>query len=101
MQSNRKNTTQVLTVSRTHARQNLPSLLDQVVKNNGPIFIDGKSKSQVVLISKAQYLKLFKRKFKKNPMYGMWDNRTDMKSSTNWVNKLREKESNKYGSISE
>jgi prevent-host-death family protein len=84
-QSNQKKQT----VSRTEARQNLPSLLDKVKRTGSPVYISERGSNQAVIISFAEYEQFYNKDFKKNPMFGMWKHRKNLTDSATWVNKQR------------
>ncbi|MBD3279975.1 type II toxin-antitoxin system prevent-host-death family antitoxin [Candidatus Dojkabacteria bacterium] len=89
MQKQNKKKTQVLTVSRTDARQNLPSLLDKVQQTGGPVYINERGENQAVIISFQEYEQFYNKDFADNPMFGMWKHRKNLTDSINWVNKNR------------
>jgi prevent-host-death family protein len=87
----------------TEIRNRLSALLDDVASNNEPVFITKHGRAQAVLISAAHYETLTKQgtdtttiheteKGMENlPFFGMWADRDDMRNSTTWVRKGREK----------
>lgn len=87
----------------TEIRNRLSALLDEVVSDNEPVFITKHGRAQAVLISAAHYETLTKGRSQATaideeekglenlPFLGMWADREDMRNSTAWVRKEREK----------
>ncbi|MCZ6681353.1 MAG: type II toxin-antitoxin system Phd/YefM family antitoxin [Candidatus Poribacteria bacterium] len=87
----------------TEIRNRLSALLDEVASNNEPVFITKHGRAQAVLISAAHYETLTKQEagastmhepekgLENLPFFGMWADRDDMRDSTAWVRKEREK----------
>jgi prevent-host-death family protein len=87
----------------TEVRNRLKAVLDTVRSDNEPVFITKHGQAQAVLISTAHYEALTEQRspvavtdkteteLENLPFFGMWAHRNDMRDSTAWVRKEREK----------
>ncbi len=87
--------------NKSEARQKLPSLINEVRDAGTEIYISERGKTQAVLISYDQYLKMFRKNKKSNKelileLAGIWKDREDMKDSVKWVNQVRKEEERKF-----
>ena len=85
--------------SKTEARYNLPNLIDRVREGTESIYITDRGQKSAVLISYENFLKINttaqnkkRKKFGDSSLFGLWKNRTDIKNSVDFVNKMRKEE---------
>jgi len=83
------------TISTTKLRDNLAEVLERVAIGKQSFLVSKFGNKKALLVPVSDQKASFTKDLKSLSAYGMWKSRKDIKDSTEWVDKLRKKESNR------